>query len=79
MWPNPVNEQLNIRYSGKFKNSIRVEILDMMGKRVAEEVFINISGGREIELKTGTLVTGIYVCRISSDGKLISNQKFSKK
>jgi PKD repeat protein len=79
MWPNPVNEQLNIRYSGKFQNNIRVEILDMMGKRVAEEVFINISGGSELELKTGALVTGIYVCRITSDGQLISNQKFSKK
>jgi PKD repeat protein len=79
MWPNPVEERLNIRYSGKFQNSIRVEILDIMGKRVAEEVFADVSGGREIELKTGALVTGIYVCRITSDGQLISNQKFSKK
>lgn len=79
MWPNPVTEQLNIQYSGIFRNNILVEILDMMGKRVAEKVITNVSGGSEIELKTGTLVTGIYVCRITSDGKLISNQKFSKK
>lgn len=79
MWPNPVNEQLKIRYSGIFRNSIRVEVLDVMGKRVAEEVFSDVSGGREIELKTGALVTGIYVCRITSDGQLLSNQKFSKK
>ena len=79
MWPNPVNEQLNIRYSGKFRNNIRVEVLDVMGKRVAEEVFSDVSGGSEIVLKTDALVTGIYVCRITSDGQLISNQKFSKK
>ncbi|MGE0018955.1 MAG: T9SS type A sorting domain-containing protein [Draconibacterium sp.] len=79
MWPNPVNEQLKIRYSGKFRNSIRVEILDIMGKRITDEIFSEVAGGREIELKTGALVTGIYVCRITSDGQLISNQKFSKK
>lgn len=79
MWPNPVTEHLNIRYSGIFRNNIRVEILDIMGKRVAEKVFTNVSGGNEIDMKTGALVTGMYVCRITSDGQIISNQKFSKK
>ncbi len=79
MWPNPVIEKLTVRYSGAFRNNIRVEILDMMGKRVAEEMFANVSGGNEMDIKTGALVAGIYVCRITSDGQIISNQKFSKK
>jgi hypothetical protein len=79
MWPNPVGEQLNIRYSGAFRNEIKVEILDVMGKRIAEEVFRGVAGGNEISLETGALVTGIYVCRITSNGQFISNQKFSKK
>jgi hypothetical protein len=79
MWPNPVGEELKIRYSGVYRTEIRVEILDIMGKLVGEEVFPGISEGNEFSVKTGSLVSGIYVCRLSSAGQLLSVQKFNKK
>ncbi len=79
LWPNPVNDKLNIRYSGKFQPEINVEVCDVMGKRVSSEIFRNISDNHEISLNTESLRTGIYICRISAAGKIIDSQKFSRK
>ncbi|MBK6282251.1 MAG: T9SS type A sorting domain-containing protein [Draconibacterium sp.] len=79
LWPNPVNDKLNIRYSGKFQPEINVEVCDVMGKRVSSEIFRNISDNHEISLNTESLKTGIYICRISAAGKIIDSQKFSRR
>lgn len=79
LWPNPVNNKLNIRYSGEFQPEITVEICDMMGKKVRSEVFRNISDNNEISLNTESLKTGIYICRISVPEIIITSQKFSRK
>ena len=79
LWPNPVNNKLNIRYSGEFQPEITVEICDMMGKKVRSEVFRNISDNNEISLNTESLKTGIYICRISAPEIIITSQKFSRK
>lgn len=79
LWPNPVNDKLNIRYSGKFQPEINVEVCDVMGKRVSSEIFRNISDNHEIRLNTESLKTGIYICRISAAGKIIDSQKFSRR
>jgi uncharacterized pyridoxamine 5'-phosphate oxidase family protein len=79
LWPNPVNQKLNIRYSGNFQPEITVEICDVMGKSVTSEVFRNISDNNEISVNAGSLKTGIYICRISAAGIIITSQKFSRK
>ena len=79
LWPNPVNDKLNIRYSGVFQNEIRIEVNDITGKLVASEVHQNISDSHEFSVNTESLKPGIYICRISSGGKIIDSQKFSRK
>lgn len=79
IWPNPVNQKLNIRYSGDFQPEMTVEICDVTGKKVTSEVFRNISDNNEISVNTGSLKTGIYICRISAAGIIITSQKFSRK
>ncbi len=78
-WPNPVTSKLNLRYSGKYLSEINVEICDIMGKRVSNEIFNNVTGGQEFSIDTENLRTGIYICRISSAGKTISSEKFNRK
>lgn len=79
MWPNPVSSKLNIGYSGKYQPEINVEICDVMGKRVSSEIFRNISNGQEFSINTESLKQGIYICRISGDGKVIKAEKFSRR
>ncbi|HPE76048.1 MAG TPA: T9SS type A sorting domain-containing protein [Draconibacterium sp.] len=78
LWPNPANDKLNIRYSGKFLPEMTVEICDMTGKSISSEVFRNISDNQEIGLNTESLKTGIYICRVSAAGKTIDSKKFSR-
>ena len=79
LWPNPVTSKLNIKYSGEYQSKINVEICDIMGKVVSTESYSNIYDGQEFTINTESLKQGIYVCQISSTGKIIKAQKFSRK
>ena len=79
LWPNPVSDKLNIRYSGEFQPEIIVEVCDIMGKRVTSESFRNLSDLQEFSINTESLKSGIYICRILSGGKTVDSQKFSRK
>jgi len=79
LWPNPVTSKLNIRYSGEYQSKINVEICDIMGKMVSTEMYSNISDGYEFSINTESLKQGIYICRISGDGKVIKAEKFSRR
>jgi hypothetical protein len=79
LWPNPVTSKLNIRYSGEYQSKINVEICDIMGKMVSTEMYSNISDGYEFSINTESLKQGIYICRISADGKVIKAEKFSRR
>ncbi len=79
LWPNPVNGLLNIKYSGKFQSQINVEVFDIMGGKVKSENFYNVSDGQEVRINTETLIRGIYICRVSSAGKVLKAQKFSRR
>lgn len=79
LWPNPVTSKLNIRYSGEYQSKINIEICDIMGKLVSSESYSNISDGYEFSINTESLKQGIYICKISSAGKVIKAQKFSRR
>jgi len=79
LWPNPVTSKLNIRYLGEYQSKINVEICDIMGKMVSTESYSNISDGYEFSINTESLKQGIYICRISGDGKVIKAEKFSRR
>ena len=79
LWPNPVTSKLNIRYSGEYQSKVNVEICDIMGKLVSSEIISNVSDGYEFSVNTELLKQGIYICRLSADGKIIKAEKFSRR
>jgi hypothetical protein len=79
LWPNPVTSKLNIRYSGEYQSKVNVEICDIMGKLVSSEIISNVSDGHEFSVNTELLKQGIYICRLSADGKIIKSEKFSRR
>lgn len=78
IWPNPVSDKLNIRYLGKYQNELNAEVLDIMGKQVSKEIFHHISDGYEFSINTEALNPGIYILRLSSEGKIFLNQKITR-
>lgn len=79
LWPNPVTSKLNVRYSGEYQSKVNVEICDIMGKLVSSEIISNVYDGYEFSLNTELLKQGIYICRLSADGKIIKSEKFSRR
>jgi PKD repeat protein len=79
LWPNPVSDKLNIRYSGEYQSKLNIDIYDVMGKIISTENHFNISNGQEFSINTESLKQGIYICRISGDGKVIKAEKFSRR
>jgi hypothetical protein len=79
LWPNPVTSKLNVRYSGEYQSKVNVEICDIMGKLVSSEIISNVYDGFEFSVNTELLKQGIYICRLSADGKIIKAEKFSRR
>ena len=74
IWPNPVTDKINLRYSGEFQSIMLVELYDLTGKKLLSESFKNVVNGQQLDIYTSLLNPGIYVCRISANGLTILTQ-----
>ncbi len=72
VYPNPVNESLNVQFD-HVKNGT-ISILDLNGKTV----FTTEINGLTMNINTAQLVSGIYLLQVASEGS-ISTQKITKK
>jgi len=79
VYPNPVNDVLNIAYSGDALGEMKIEITDLSGKRISLQTVKNVEPGQTIGLNVLALRNGVYFCRMLSGNKLLSVQKFIKK
>ena len=66
IYPNPFNPSTIIRYSLKDPGLVKLEIYDILGKKVRDLVNeVEQSGSYEIEFNSENLSSGIYLCKIS--------------
>lgn len=68
-YPNPFNARTNIPYSLPQDSYVRLEIFDMLGKKVQTVVNGNRQRGRYVEqINANELSSGVYIYRILVDG-----------
>jgi len=73
IFPNPVNDFLHIQLNtGKVKS---IEILNMVGKM--ESISLKSEEGKDIEINTQKLKSGMYMLRIAYDDGIVT-KKFVK-
>lgn len=79
VYPNPVNEELNIDFTLENATDISIEILDLAGKTVATKAMDNAAKGTQtVGFNTADFASGVYTITIeSTNGKL--TRKFIKK
>jgi hypothetical protein len=66
LFPNPVSDQLNIAIDHQQASiTARLSILDLSGRRLAEETFPLYSGFNQLSI-TPTLSTGLYILVVSN-------------
>lgn len=78
LFPNPVNDVLNIRYSGEKLNQLQLEIADVSGRIVSKQNLNRVEPGDQISVNVAMLRKGIYLCKLISEERVINVSKFTK-
>ncbi|MDX5443513.1 MAG: T9SS type A sorting domain-containing protein, partial [Hymenobacteraceae bacterium] len=78
LYPNPVKEQALIRISG-YSKTVTLQLLDVTGRKLQLPVAQKQQGEvQELELNTASLPKGLYLYRLSSEGKVVATGKLVK-
>ena len=84
LYPNPVNNQLQISYETLGAGNVQVEIVDLQGKVLLQQTISSqnlptgqAGGTNQAIIPVSQLAKGLYLCRLQSNNK-IENIKFIK-
>jgi len=77
LYPNPVNDVLNIEYAGNPQKVVQLEILAISGKQISVRNLYDVEPGQQISINVSSLRRGIYICKLISEKHLIGIEKFS--
>jgi len=74
-YPNPFNPETTIRYSLPTAGWVRLELFDLLGRRVRTLVDGVAPAGTHVQLVDGSsLASGIYLYRLSAGGAVLSRR-----
>jgi serine protease AprX len=74
-YPNPFTEVTTIRYAVEQEGPVRVEVYDIMGRKVRTLVSENkVVGDHAVEFRAGNLPTGTYIYKVEAGGKIHSSK-----
>ncbi|MDD3319858.1 MAG: T9SS type A sorting domain-containing protein [Paludibacter sp.] len=74
IFPNPVEENLNIKLDNSSTGNINVTIFDMFGKVILKDVYNNTN---QINMNVAKLLKGTFICRVATSNQTV-NLKFVK-
>lgn len=75
IYPNPVKDALNVRIMDDQIDEVQIELFDSQGRQIQSPVSKNSDN---YLLEMGQLHAGIYVLKISKDGKYLSSRRIIK-
>lgn len=74
-FPNPFNPSTVIRYELPITGDVRLEVYDMLGRRVATLVDAQKQAGRhEVSFDASDLASGVYMYRLRASGTVLTRQ-----
>jgi hypothetical protein len=69
--PNPVRDHVNIKFTLTTPGTVRVNLVDVLGKKVMYNEFnAQEPGSQSLELETNALLAGIYFLTLEAAGKV---------
>ena len=64
LYPNPARAQVTVRLQAAFDGEVRIEVRDVLARRVAGTIFHATAGPNQVPLALGTLPGGIYLVTV---------------
>lgn len=77
LYPNPVNEQLNLSFNAANENIVLLQVIDYAGKTLFQKEVWPVKGTNEIALDVSGFQTGLYMVRLGK-GESALQLKFVK-
>ncbi len=72
VYPNPVQDELNIDYDGKNNKNVRITLMDVLGRQVA--VIADGQINQHLTYNTAGLAKGVYVLHLQSGDESITRK-----
>ncbi len=72
LWPNPVEELINLSFNTNLSGNLPLTIMDMNGRVVRNESVRVNGGANKLEIEVNELSPGIYMMRFGGDAKAVS-------
>ena len=74
-YPNPFNPSTKIVYTLPQEAKVRLEIFDLLGRKIATLVYESrFAGEHAVEFDASGLTSGVYVYRLSSSHQVLSKK-----
>lgn len=78
IYPNPVNEEINLEVSFKLPSDLQIDIFNQIGQRVYSQNINETAGQQIIKINTSEFEGGVYSLRITTEDKAQIMRKFVK-
>jgi hypothetical protein len=78
LYPNPVEDALNLRYYSRVNAEVEFTILDLLGTVIYEDRGISKIGYNHHAFSVNNLTSGVYLLKLRHDNGIIKTIKFIK-
>lgn len=79
IYPNPVSDELRIRIDNNKSSSLNINVTDMQGRLIYQQVYQNVNSNGTLTINTQTWKPQVYQLKVTnSRGEFITVQKFVK-
>jgi len=78
-WPNPFSDQVSVEVESDIRHAVKLELYDMLGRRVLTDDIDAGSFNRSIKLDTSFLAAGVYAVVMTEHGSWVSKTKMITK
>jgi hypothetical protein len=68
IFPNPVKDKITIKAGDVNLNNVKIELFDILGKKMLEQSFSNISANTEQSIQVSNLPKGVFTLSVNVDG-----------
>ena len=68
-FPNPVLDELHLNYASNNSEALRLEIFDIQGKILYQQLISSQNGTNNVTLDVSQLHKGLYLCRLKGSDK----------
>ena len=68
IFPNPADEELNVRFSLNASSTTTIHVTDISGKEMSEVLVAGAAGTNLVTINSGNLASGVYILKLEVNG-----------